>query len=83
MDKLRDFRLDGVVQQMRSAFLLAHGEADEQIPLSDARTLYEAVGSADKTLRVFTVEEGGAQHCQSDYLTHGSSTIFDWLQDKL
>ena len=83
MDKLRDFRLGGVVQQMRSAFLLVHGAADEQIPLSDARALYEAVGSANKSLRVFSVEEGGTQHCQSDYLTHGSATIFDWLQDVL
>jgi len=29
-------------------------------------------GSRDKTLRVFTAEEGGAQHCQRDYLTLSS-----------
>jgi dienelactone hydrolase len=81
--RLEPFRLDGVVQQMRCAFLLTHGAEDEQVPLADAQALFDAVGSADKTLRIFSAEEGGAQHCQNDYLTHGSATIFDWLADKL
>jgi hypothetical protein len=67
--KLEPFRLDGVVQKMRCPFLVVHGADDEQVPLADAQALYEACGSQDKTLRVFTAEEGGAQHCQRDYLT--------------
>src|SRR4051794_7713429 len=81
--RLEPFRLDGVVQQMRCAFLLTHGAEDEQVPLADAEALFAAVGSPDKTLRVFSAEEGGAQHCQRDYLTVGSATIFDWLAEKL
>ena len=61
LEKLTDFRLDGVVQQMECPFLLTHGELDAQIPLKDAYALYEAVGSADKTIRVFTGAEGGAR----------------------
>jgi hypothetical protein len=53
------------------------------VPLADARSLYNACGSPDKTLRVFTAEEGGAQHCQRDYLSLGAATMFDWLEDKL
>ena len=34
-------------------------------------------------LMVFTAEEGGAQHCQRDYLSLGAATMFDWLEDKL
>jgi dipeptidyl aminopeptidase/acylaminoacyl peptidase len=83
LEKLTDFRLDGVVQQMECPFLLTHGELDAQIPLKDAYALYEAVGSADKTIRVFTGAEGGAQHCQSDNPTIGTTYMFDWLQDKL
>ena len=83
LKKLEQFRLDGVVQKMRCAFLLTHGAEDEQIPMADAQALFDAVGSEDKTLRVFTAEEGGAQHCQRDYLTHGTSVIFDWLAEKL
>ena len=74
---------DGVVQRMRCAFLLTHGAEDEQVPMADAQALFDAVGSRDKTFRVFTPEEGGAQHCQRDYLTHGASVIFDWLAEKL
>jgi dienelactone hydrolase len=81
--KLEPFRLDGVVQRMRCPFLVVHGEDDEQIPLKDAQALYEACGSADKTLRVFTAEEGGAQHCQRDYLSLGTAVMWNWLEQKL
>ena len=37
----------------------------------------------DKTFRVFTEEEGGAQHCQRDYLTRAVDVIADWLDEKL
>ena len=49
---------------MRCAFLLTHGADGVQIPMTDAQALFDAVGSADKRFRVFTTEEGGAQHCQ-------------------
>jgi dienelactone hydrolase len=81
--KLEPFRLDGVVQRMRCPFLVVHGEDDEQIPLKDAQALYDACGSADKTLRVFTAEEGGAQHCQRDYLSLGTAVMWNWLEQKL
>src|SRR6266540_3211970 len=83
LKRLEPFKLDGVVQKMRCPFLVVHGEDDEQIPLSDARALYDACGSKDKTLRVFTSEEGGAQHCQRDYLTLGCATMWSWFEDKL
>lgn len=83
LEKLEDYRLDGVVQKMRCPFLITHGADDEQVPLADAEALYRASGSSDKTLRVFTTEEGGAQHCQRDYMSIAIMTMFDWLQDKL
>ena len=81
--KLEAYRLDGVVQKMRCPFLLTHGADDEQVPLADAQALYDAVGSQDKTFRVFTAEEGGAQHCMRDYLTLGVAEMWNWLEDKL
>ena len=83
LEKLEPFRLDGVVQQMRCPFLIVHGADDEQVPLVDAQSLYAASGSPDKTLRVFTAEEGGAQHCQRDYLTKVVAVMWDWFEDKL
>ena len=54
LKRLEPFKLDGVVQKMRCPFLVVHGADDEQIPLADAQALYDACGSQDKTLRVFT-----------------------------
>ena len=83
LKKLEPFKLDGVVQKMRCPFLIVHGADDEQVPLADAQALYNASGSPDKTLRVFTAEEGGAQHCQRDYLTLGVAEMWNWFEDKL
>ena len=83
LKRLEPFRLDGVVQKMRCPFLIVHGAEDEQVPLADAQALYNASGSPDKTLRVFTAEEGGAQHCQRDYLTLVVATMWDWFEEKL
>ncbi len=83
LKKLEAYRLDGVVQKMRCPFLLTHGADDEQVPLADAQALYDAVGSKDKTFRIFTPEEGGAQHCMRDYLTLGVAEMWNWLEDRL
>ncbi|MBI3915431.1 MAG: alpha/beta hydrolase [Betaproteobacteria bacterium] len=83
LKKLEPFRLDGVVQKMRCPFLITHGADDEQVPLVDAQALYDAAGSKDKTLRVFTAEEGGAQHCMRDYLSLGIAEMWNWLEDRL
>ena len=83
LKKLEPFRLDGVMQKMRCPFLLVHGAEDEQIPLADAQKQFDACGSPDKTFRVFTAEEGGAQHCQRDYLTLVVAEMWNWFEDKL
>jgi len=83
MKKLEGFRLDGIVQKMRCPFLLTHGAGDEQIPLSIAQKCFDAVGSKQKTLKVFTREEGGFHHCQVDNITIGTHYMWDWLEDVL
>jgi dienelactone hydrolase len=83
LKKLEPFKLDGVMQKMRCPFLLVHGADDEQIPLADAQKQYDACGSKDKILRVYSAEEGGAQHCQRDYLTLVVAEMWNWFEDKL
>lgn len=83
LKKLEGFKLDGIVQKLQCPFLLLHGEGDEQIPLSLAQKCFDAVGSKNKTLRVFTREEGGFHHCQVDNITHGVHTMWDWCEDVL
>jgi hypothetical protein len=63
--------------------LLTHGAEDRQVPVKDARALFNAVGSKDKTFKLFTANEGGSQHCQRDNLSLGVTYICDWLQEKL
>jgi dienelactone hydrolase len=83
LKKLEGFRLDGIVQKMSCPFLLLHGAGDEQIPLALAEKLFAAVGSKEKTLRVFGREEGGFHHCQVDNVTIGVHTMWDWIADVL
>src|SRR5262245_48037484 len=83
LEKLEAFKLDGIVQQMTCPFLLLHGEGDEQISLALAQKCFDAVGSKQKTLKIFKREEGGFHHCQVDNITIGVHTMWDWLEDVL
>jgi dienelactone hydrolase len=83
LKKLEPFQLDGVAQKIRCPILVMHGGNDKLVPLSDAEALYAAAGSKDKTLRVFSIEEGGSQHCQRDYLTLAVAEMWNWLDEKL
>jgi dipeptidyl aminopeptidase/acylaminoacyl peptidase len=80
---LEGFKLEGIVQKMKCPFLLVHGEGDEQIPLAIAEKCFDAVGSNQKELKVFTREEGGQHHCQVDNITIGVHYMWDWVADTL
>jgi dienelactone hydrolase len=80
MKKLEGFRLDGVVQKIQCPFLLVHGAGDEQIPLALAQQCFDAVGSKQKTFKVFTREEGGYHHCQIDNVSIGVAYMWDWVE---
>ncbi len=83
LKRLEKFKLSGVVEKIECAFLMVHGEEDAQVSLADAKTCFNAVGSKDKTLRVFTAQEGGSQHCQNDRLGVAIPYMHDWLAEKL
>ena len=83
LKKLEPFRVDGIAQRVGCPFLLMHGFEDAQVSNEDARKMFDAIGSRDKTLKVFTADEGGAQHCQRDYLPPACEFLADWLEEKL
>jgi dipeptidyl aminopeptidase/acylaminoacyl peptidase len=83
MRKLENYRLSGVAEKMTCPFFCLHGENDTIVQLDFAQRLYEAVGSANKTLRVLTAFEGGSEHCQEDNRQVGANIIADWLADNL
>ena len=79
--KLADqVHLDGVVSQISVPFLICHGANDRQIPLEYAHRSYDqAVNSPRRELRIFTPEEGGAEHIGLDHLPYVSTYIADWV----
>lgn len=83
MKKLKDYTLAGVAEKISCPFLVVHGEHDSIVPVDYARRLYEAVASRNKKLKIFTAEEGGAEHCQGDNRVLGANYVADWLADNL
>jgi dienelactone hydrolase len=75
----KKFTLEGVAQKVECPFLVLHGENDRVVPISAAHQLYAAIGSKKKEIRIFTAEEGGAEHCQVDHRQLGVDFIGDWL----
>ena len=75
----KKFDLEGVAQKVECPFLILHGENDRIVPIEAAHTLYAKLGSKNKELRIFTEEEGGAEHCQVDHRQLGIDYIGDWL----
>lgn len=83
MEKLKKFTLAPVAHQIECPILICHGEDDLLSPPEIAHQLYGAVGSRDKTLKIFTAEEGGSTHVQVDNRQVGIDYIGDWLQSRL
>ena len=75
----KKFTLEGVADKVECPILILHGENDRVVPLAEAQKLYERVGSKNKTLKIFTEDEGGAEHCQVDNRQLGVDFIGDWL----
>lgn len=82
MARAEDVHLDGVVEQVTVPFLIVHGENDRQIPVELAhRSFEQAVNSPKRDLRVFTAEEGAAEHIGLDHLRLVIDHIADWVSD--
>jgi fermentation-respiration switch protein FrsA (DUF1100 family) len=73
-----------VVEQITVPFLICHGANDRQIPLEYAHRSYDqAVDSPHRELRIFSAEEGGAEHIGLDHLPYVSAYVADWVRDVL
>jgi alpha-beta hydrolase superfamily lysophospholipase len=83
VEMAKQFNLHDVAKRIECAFLVVHGENDRIVPLDSARKLYEAVGSKNKTFKIFTAEEGGAEHVQVDNRQVGVDYIADWITDNV
>ncbi|MFC6724857.1 alpha/beta hydrolase family protein, partial [Halobium palmae] len=79
---LKEYSLVGVADRVTCPTLVLAGEDDHLMPLPLAyRTVDELGGEA--TLRLFTREEGAAEHCQVGNLSLAHGVIYDWLDGTL
>ena len=83
VERMKKFTLAGIAEQVSCPFLILHGENDRIIPPEEAGKLYAAIGSTNKTLKIFTAGEGGAEHCQVDDRQAGVNFIADWITENV
>jgi dienelactone hydrolase len=82
IEKTKNMRLEGVVEKITVPFLVTHGIGDRQIPVEYAHKEYEAaVNSPKRELRIFTQEEGGAEHIGLDNMPYVSQWTADWVAE--
>ena len=83
LERVKQWDLTPVLPKITQPFLMLHGELDKQIPLEDAYRAFELVASEDKEMHIFTPDEGGAEHCQTDEPQVALNYIADWAAEKL
>ncbi|MEE9275912.1 MAG: prolyl oligopeptidase family serine peptidase, partial [bacterium] len=80
---LKPFTLEGVLKDVRCPVLVSHGAEDRIVrPESAART-FEELTVEDKTLKMWTPETLGENHCQTDNMLNAVRFMFDWLADRV
>jgi len=83
-EKIAAMTLEGIVQRIRCPLLVVHGANDRQVPLEQAeRTVREATASPRAELRVFSAQEGGAEHVGGDLFSPTIDFIADWVAEVL
>jgi dipeptidyl aminopeptidase/acylaminoacyl peptidase len=83
IETAKKFSLKGVAQNISCPFLVTHGGNDRVVPCENAQKLFDAVGSARKTIKVFSAEEGGAEHAHVDNRQVGIDFAADWLAENM
>ncbi len=72
--------LEGVADKITCPLLVVHGENDRQVPLWHAeKTIEAAVNSPKRELKVFTIADQGAEHCQADNVPMFVDYGADWV----
>jgi len=79
IEMAKKFTLADCARQITCPFLVTHGANDRQTSPETAEKLYAEVGSKNKTIKIFTADEGGAEHCHVDNRQVGIDFIADWI----
>lgn len=83
VEAVKKFTLVDCAQNIRCPLLITHGVNDRLASPDDAHKLCAAAGSTKKLVKLFTAEEGGAEHCHVDNRQVGIDFVADWLTETL
>lgn len=78
---LKDYNLDGLIEQIQCPMLMTDPEGESFWP-GQSVELYDALESPKK-LAQFTAEEGADLHCEPKAMGLRNQVIFDWLDETL
>ena len=81
VEAVKRFSLADVAKNIECPLLITHGVNDRLATPEDAKKLCDAAGSENKTVKLFTPEEGGAEHCHVDNRQVGVDYVADWLSE--
>jgi dienelactone hydrolase len=81
--KAEKFSLADVAPQVAMPFLVVHGADDKVVPVASANKLFDALGTKDKHLKIFTAQDGGSAHALADNRSLAVDYIADWIGEKL
>jgi fermentation-respiration switch protein FrsA (DUF1100 family) len=79
LERVKQWTLVDAMAHLTQPLLIVHGEHDTGFPVAEAEAALAAAASKDKTLRVFTVEEGGSEHVNADDPDPARQLIADWF----
>jgi dienelactone hydrolase len=83
-ERLKLFTMEGAAEKIKCPTLITHGGADRLMSVEGAKRLFAAVGSSDKTLKIYDdPSAGGTIHCSHDYWAHNLPFMLDWLEERL
>ncbi len=80
--EMKRYSLSETVGLIQQPTLILYGASDHFIPREQLDMLCAAL-KAPKSVRVFTEQEGAAEHCQMGNMTLLHQVLFDWLDDTL
>ena len=81
-EQAKAMTLEGIIDKLTCPLFVVHGENDRQVPLWTAQKTYDAaVNASRRDLKVFTLEEGGAEHCQIDNRQLIGDVMSDWAAE--
>src|SRR5271170_1287193 len=83
LERVKQWTLADVMPHLTQPLLIVHSEHDTGFPVADAGAAFTAAGSKDKTLRIFTIEEGGSEHVNADDPDPARQLIADWFAQRL